>query len=106
MPGRPRTREARRLGLTCGAKTRKGTPCQRRLLLKGGKCPNHGGCSLSNADKARITMETGRQFKKSGPATEEGRARSYAARDAGRAKRWERHKLAEQRGTPHPKGLD
>lgn len=36
------------IGLTkpiCGAKTRKGTPCQRKLLLKGGKCPNHGGMS-------------------------------------------------------------
>jgi len=29
----------------CGALTRLGLPCQRRLLLKGGKCPNHGGCS-------------------------------------------------------------
>jgi len=31
--------------LVCGARTRLGRPCQRRLLLKGGKCPNHGGCS-------------------------------------------------------------
>ena len=29
----------------CGAKTRRGTPCQRKLLLKGGRCPNHGGLS-------------------------------------------------------------
>lgn len=30
---------------TCGARTRKGTPCQRKFLLKGNRCPNHGGCS-------------------------------------------------------------
>src|SRR5262249_51090808 len=29
----------------CGARTRKGRPCRRRLLLRGGKCPNHGGMS-------------------------------------------------------------
>jgi hypothetical protein len=39
----------------CGAKTRQGKPCQRKLLLRGGKCPNHGGLS-------------------SGPRTEAGKA--------------------------------
>ena len=29
----------------CGAKTRLGLPCQRKLLLRGRKCPNHGGRS-------------------------------------------------------------
>ncbi len=45
MAGRPRTRFARLNGLTCGAKTRKGTPCQCKALLRGGKCKFHGGMS-------------------------------------------------------------
>ncbi len=43
---------ARARNLTCGAKTRKGTPCQRKLLLRGGKCPNHGGMSTGPKTKA------------------------------------------------------
>ena len=94
MAGRPRTREARKAGITCGAKTRKGTPCQRKYLLKGGKCPNHGGLSLTKADKERITATTGRIFKKPGPATEEGWRRSREALSAWRARRTElREKL-------------
>jgi len=63
-------------------------------LLKGKKCPNHGGCSLNKEDKERISMETGRQFKKPGPSTEEGKARSYSARDAGRDRYWQRRLAA------------
>jgi hypothetical protein len=44
-------------GLTCGAKTRKGTPCKRRDLYSNGRCPLHGGLST-------------------GPRTEEGKRRS------------------------------
>ncbi len=40
----------------CGAKTRKGTPCQRKAL-ENGRCPNHGGLST-------------------GPRTREGRERA------------------------------
>ena len=29
----------------CNARTRKGTPCRRRELLRGGRCRNHGGMS-------------------------------------------------------------
>lgn len=32
-------------GLTCGAKTRAGTPCKRRDLYKSGRCRLHGGLS-------------------------------------------------------------
>ncbi|MDP3845941.1 MAG: HGGxSTG domain-containing protein [Pseudomonas sp.] len=32
-------------GLTCGAKTRAGTPCKRRDLYKSGRCKLHGGLS-------------------------------------------------------------
>lgn len=31
--------------LTCGAKTRAGTPCKRRDLFKSGRCKLHGGLS-------------------------------------------------------------
>ena len=53
----------------CGAKTRRGTPCQRKFLLRGGRCPNHGGCST-------------------GPRTVEGRASiSRAMKERWAAKR-------------------
>jgi hypothetical protein len=32
-------------GLTCGAKTRAGTPCKRRDLYRSGRCKLHGGLS-------------------------------------------------------------
>jgi len=30
---------------TCGARTRRGTPCQAKALLRGGRCKLHGGAS-------------------------------------------------------------
>lgn len=56
----------------CGAKTRKGTPCQRKGLGRGGRCPNHGGLST-------------------GPKTPEGKARSLQAMREGLA-RWRAQK--------------
>jgi len=41
----------------CGAKTRKGTPCQNRHVFTNGRCKNHGGLST-------------------GPKTPEGKARA------------------------------
>ena len=32
-------------GLTCGARTRAGTPCKRRDLYRNGRCRLHGGLS-------------------------------------------------------------
>jgi hypothetical protein len=32
-------------GLTCGAKTRAGTPCKRKDLYRSGRCKLHGGLS-------------------------------------------------------------
>lgn len=43
--------------MTCGAKTRAGTPCKRRDIYNNGRCKLHGGLS-------------------SGPITEEGKRRS------------------------------
>ena len=44
-------------GLTCGAKTRAGTPCKRKDLYTSARCPLHGGLST-------------------GPATPEGKAKA------------------------------
>ncbi|WP_350341520.1 HGGxSTG domain-containing protein [Desulfoferula mesophila] len=43
--------------MTCGAKTRAGTPCKQLVLYRGGRCKFHGGLST-------------------GPRTEEGKAKS------------------------------
>lgn len=51
---------------TCGAINRRELPCQCKKLFRGGKCKFHGGLSLTNADRARITAETGRIFAKPG----------------------------------------
>ena len=48
-------------GQRCGAKTRKGTPCQRLAYKRNGRCSLHGGSST-------------------GPNTEDGLARLAAAR--------------------------
>lgn len=40
-------------GLTCGAKTRAGTPCKRRDLYNSGRCKLHGG--LSTGPKGKLT---------------------------------------------------
>ncbi len=49
----------------CGAKTRKGTACQSKLLLAGRRCKFHGG-------------------KSTGPSTPEGRAKAISVMLAGR----------------------
>jgi hypothetical protein len=60
-------KEAARSSELCGAATRNGTSCRRKGRGRGGRCPNHGGCST-------------------GPRTPEGKARiSQASR-----KRWAR----------------
>jgi len=46
-------------GLTCDAKTRKGTPCKRTDVYENGRCPLHGGLST-------------------GPRTADGKRRSAA----------------------------
>ena len=54
----------KKLTTICGAKNRKGLPCQCKLLLRGGKCKFHGGMST-------------------GPRTEEGKKKSIEALRAG-----------------------
>lgn len=53
-------------GLTCGARTRSGTPCKRKDLYRSGRCKLHGGLST-------------------GPTTAEGKA--IASRNAKRTPR-------------------
>ena len=50
----------RKLREICGAKNRRGLPCQCKLLLRGGRCKYHGGMST-------------------GPRTPEGRKRALEA---------------------------
>lgn len=53
----PTARQRHKVGKAlCGAKTRKGRPCVRRVVEGNARCPNHGGLST-------------------GPKTPEGRAR-------------------------------
>lgn len=74
MAGRPRTRH----GNICGAYARStGKPCQAKLLFKRGKTHPHGRCRLHGG------MSTGAKVLTPGPKTIEGKARSYAARNAG-----------------------
>lgn len=43
--------------LTCGARTRAGTPCKRRDLYRSGRCKMHGGLSTgprSSEGKAKV----------------------------------------------------
>lgn len=51
---------------TCGAKTRSGTPCQRRDLLKGDRCRLHGGLSTGPKTlegKQRSALNTGKTYE-------------------------------------------
>ena len=58
-------------GPRCGARTRRGRPCQRKVVLGRPRCPNHGGLST-------------------GPKTPEGKARSAE----GRRQRWKYRRRA------------
>jgi len=57
MAGRPGIRLGREKGLICGARTRKGTPCKRKLLLRGGKCPNHACAPLQRCSLVHCTTD-------------------------------------------------
>lgn len=92
MAGRKRTKHGR----ICGARNRQGKPCQCKLLLVKGKPDPNGRCKFHGG------MSTGAKTLKPGPKTPEGIASSYAARDAGRARRWQRHRLAALAGLAAP----
>ena len=53
-------------GLTCGAKTRKGTPCKRKDLYSSGRCKFHGGMSTGPTTEAgkKKVAENGRKSTK------------------------------------------
>jgi hypothetical protein len=50
----------------CAAKTRKGTPCERRGVGKGGRCRNHGG--MSTGPKTARTSGDGHDLRRRKPA--------------------------------------
>ncbi len=68
---RLKTKVLRGLGKVCGAKNRRGLPCQCKLLLRGNKCKFHGGMST-------------------GPRTPEGKSKAIAAMREGYRKWRER----------------
>lgn len=54
------------VGLTCGAKTRAGTPCKRRDLHRSGRCKLHGGLSTGPKTlegKRRSALNTGKTYE-------------------------------------------
>lgn len=66
--------------MTCGARTRAGTPCRRRDLYRSGRCKLHGGLS-------------------SGPKTAKGKRRSARnGKQAARGKPHERGKKPDDLG--------
>jgi hypothetical protein len=67
----------KKLRQICGARNRRGEPCQCKLLLRGGRCRFHGGLST-------------------GPRTPDGKARSLAALREG----WRRWRLQRLRPIP------
>jgi hypothetical protein len=72
LPAPPRYKRARP---RCGARTRKGTPCQAQGLGRGGRCKNHGGMST-------------------GARTPEGRQRIHEAQH----RRWRNYRAARDMG--------
>lgn len=57
-------------GLTCGAKTRAGTPCKQTSIYENGRCKLHGGLSTgptSDAGRARAAMNGFRPKAKRSP---------------------------------------
>jgi hypothetical protein len=54
------------LDMTCGAKTRAGTPCKRRDIFANGRCKLHGGASTGPRTKRgkRKSARNGRRPKK------------------------------------------
>jgi hypothetical protein len=68
--------------LTCGAKNRRGLPCQCKELYENGRCRFHGGLST-------------------GPRTPEGKARALAAMRAGHAA-WAERRRAASGKPPRP----
>ena len=58
------------VGLTCGAKTRAGTPCKRKDLYTSARCPLHGGLSTGPTTpegKAKAAKNGRKPKRKSGP---------------------------------------
>ena len=54
------------VGLTCGAKTRAGTPCKRKDLYTSARCPLHGGLSTgpTTPEDRATAAENGRKPKR------------------------------------------
>ena len=71
-------------GQRCGAKTRRGTPCQRPVNKKNGRCQLHGGASTgakTKAGRARISAANLRLGKFTKDKLEKCRANAAKGRE-------------------------
>ena len=62
--------------LTCGAKTRAGTPCKSKAIYRNGRCKLHGGLSTGPKTiegKRRSALNTGKTYEQlTGATTQQG----------------------------------
>jgi len=79
-------------GQRCGAKTRKGTPCQRPARLPVGRCKLHGGASTGPSTKDGLARLTEAKIKH-GRFTKEKRAEARRFAEQGRQMRGELKEL-------------
>jgi hypothetical protein len=79
-------------GQRCGAKTRKGTPCQRPARLPVGRCKLHGGASTGPRTKDGLARLTAAKTTH-GKYTKEKRAEARRFAEQGRQMRAELQEL-------------
>lgn len=95
---RVKTLVALGLAKTCGAKTRKGTPCQCKRIYRGGRCKFHGGMSTGprtreGQKRALDALRQGwlrwrEQVIKGGNMTSSERVARYRQRQQGAGGNW------------------
>jgi hypothetical protein len=56
-------RRERNHGPRCGARTRTGSPCQRKVVMGRHRCPRHGGKPLTEEGRARIAEAQRRRWE-------------------------------------------
>ena len=58
------------VGMTCGAKTRAGTPCKRTDIFSNGRCKFHGGLSSEGERRAWLIYRNITEDKRRRPSAE------------------------------------
>ncbi|MBK5966176.1 hypothetical protein CCR95_19340 [Thiocystis minor] len=98
-PSNSRPSRKRKFTPVCGAKTRRGTPCQCKPLKKGGRCKFHGGASTGpttteGKETARANLQKASAVINSSLHAETRRARSLKGWET-RRKKAQRRRLIE-----------